>query len=72
VGYANGGLGYVPPASAFAEGGYETRLAPWSKVAPEVEASIVAEAAGVLAALKAEIQEKEAIGGPSTPDGLRH
>jgi hypothetical protein len=53
VGYANGSLGYVPPASAFAQGGYETRLAPWSKVAPEAEGSIVAEAAGVLAALKA-------------------
>lgn len=41
IGYANGGVGYVPPASAFAEGGYETRLAPWSRVGPEAEALII-------------------------------
>lgn len=48
IGYANGGIGYVPPASAFAEGGYETRLAPWSRVAPEAEGLILDAAAGLL------------------------
>ncbi len=52
VGYANGGVGYVPPASAFAEGGYETRLAPWSKVAPEAEQQILGAAAALLGELK--------------------
>ena len=51
IGYANGGIGYVPPASAFAEGGYETRLAPWSRVAPEAEGLILDAAAGLLAGL---------------------
>lgn len=48
IGYANGGIGYVPPASAFADGGYETRLAPWSRVAPEAEGLILDAAAGLL------------------------
>lgn len=51
IGYANGGIGYVPPASAFTEGGYETRLAPWSKVAPEAEGLILDAAASLLDAL---------------------
>lgn len=53
VGYANGGVGYVPPASAFAEGGYETRLAPWSKMAPEAEQQILETAVALLSNLKA-------------------
>jgi hypothetical protein len=48
IGYANGGIGYVPPASAFAEGGYETRLAPWSRVAPEAEGLILDAAENLL------------------------
>ncbi|MBM3471451.1 MAG: hypothetical protein FJX73_11775 [Armatimonadetes bacterium] len=48
LGYANGGIGYVPPASAFAEGGYETRMAPWSRAAPEAEGLILDAAAGLL------------------------
>jgi hypothetical protein len=48
VGYANGGVGYVPPASAFAEGGYETQLASWSRLAPEAEALILDAALGLL------------------------
>jgi neutral ceramidase len=52
IGYANGCLGYVPPASAFEEGGYETRLAPWSRVAPGAEAVILDAAAGVLEDLR--------------------
>ncbi len=53
IGHANGGIGYVPPASAFAEGGYETRLAPWSRVAPETEGLIHAAAARLLDSLYA-------------------
>lgn len=58
IGYANGGIGYVPPASAFAEGGYETRLAPWSKVAPEAEGLILAAAAGLLDGLRDQQDER--------------
>jgi len=47
IGYANGGVGYVPPSAAFAEGGYETRLGPWSRLAPETE-GMVLEAADAL------------------------
>lgn len=52
IGYANGCLGYVPPASAFEEGGYETRLSPWSRVAPDAEAAILEAAGGVLDELR--------------------
>jgi hypothetical protein len=52
IGYANGCLGYVPPASAFEEGGYETRPSPWSRVAPGAEAAILDAAAGLLEALR--------------------
>ncbi|MDR7418188.1 MAG: neutral/alkaline non-lysosomal ceramidase N-terminal domain-containing protein [Armatimonadota bacterium] len=52
VGYAGGGIGYVPPREAFAEGGYETRLAHWSRVAPETESLVLAAAAGLLEDLK--------------------
>ncbi len=41
IGFANGGIGYVPPASAFAEGGYEAHLSQWSRVAPEAESLII-------------------------------
>lgn len=34
VGYANGYLGYFPIRRAYAEGGYETDLGVWSRVAP--------------------------------------
>jgi neutral ceramidase len=53
IGYANGCLGYVPPASAFEEGGYETRLSPWSRVAPGAEAVILDAAVAVLEELRA-------------------
>ncbi len=53
IGYANGGIGYVPPDAAFAEGGYETRLAPWSRAAPEAEGLIHAAAVRLLDALHA-------------------
>ncbi|HEV2439330.1 MAG TPA: neutral/alkaline non-lysosomal ceramidase N-terminal domain-containing protein [bacterium] len=52
IGYANGCLGYVPPASAFDEGGYETRLSPWSRVEPGAEAVVLDAAAGILAELR--------------------
>ncbi|MDI6772961.1 MAG: neutral/alkaline non-lysosomal ceramidase N-terminal domain-containing protein [bacterium] len=58
VGYANGGIGYVPPASAFAEGGYETRLAPWSRVAPEAEGLILDAAASLLDGLRDQQDER--------------
>jgi neutral ceramidase len=54
VGYANGGIGYVPPASAFEEGGYETRLSPWSRMAPEAEGLMVDAAVELLHDLLAE------------------
>lgn len=34
IGYANGYLGYLPIRRAYAEGGYETDIGPWSRVAP--------------------------------------
>lgn len=52
IGYANGCLGYVPPARAFEEGGYETRLSPWSRVSPNAEALIVDAATGILEELR--------------------
>jgi hypothetical protein len=51
IGYANGGVGYVPPASAFAEGGYEIRLAPWSRLAPEAETLTIGAVRELLGAL---------------------
>jgi len=50
--YANGCLGYVPPARAFEEGGYETKLSPWSRVAASAEAAILDAAAGLLSELR--------------------
>jgi hypothetical protein len=40
VGYANGNLGYIPTAAAYAVGGYEPNT---SKLAPEAEAIVLAE-----------------------------
>jgi neutral/alkaline ceramidase-like enzyme len=51
IGYANGCLGYLPPASAFEEGGYETQLSPWSRVGPGAEAVILNAAGETLAEL---------------------
>ena len=48
VGLANGYLGYIPPADAFAQGGYETWLARSSRCAPEVGATLVERALGLL------------------------
>jgi hypothetical protein len=52
IGYANGCLGYVPPASAFEAGGYETRLSPWSRAAPDAEALILNAAVSMLEELR--------------------
>jgi neutral ceramidase len=52
VGYAGGGIGYVPPRSAFAEGGYETRLAHWSRVGPDAEPIILDAARDLLGELR--------------------
>jgi neutral ceramidase len=52
IGYANGCLGYVPPAAAFEEGGYETRLSPWSRVAPGAEAVMLETAVELLEDLR--------------------
>jgi neutral ceramidase len=52
IGYANGGIGYVPPASAYAEASYETRLAQWSRVAPEAESLIIEATVKLLADLE--------------------
>ncbi|MDR7543420.1 MAG: hypothetical protein QN120_04125 [Armatimonadota bacterium] len=57
VGYAGGGIGYVPPAAAFEEGGYETRLTPWSRVAPDAEARILSAAIDILHALRRQQRE---------------
>ena len=35
-GYSNGGFGYIPTRSAFAEGGYETEATPFSQGAAEI------------------------------------
>jgi hypothetical protein len=37
----NGGMGYVPTPEAIRRGGYETRTANWSKLAPEALDTIV-------------------------------
>jgi neutral ceramidase len=55
IGYANGGLGYVPPTTAFEEGGYETRLSSWSRAAPGAEAMILEAALAVLEELRAAV-----------------
>jgi len=52
IGYANGGIGYVPPPDAFQEGGYETRLSLWSHLAPAAEPIVLEAAAGLLAGLR--------------------
>jgi hypothetical protein len=58
IGYANGGIGYVPPVAAFAEGGYETRLAPWSRVAAEAEGMILETGVALLDSLRDGLREE--------------
>lgn len=48
AGYANGNVGYVPTETAFANGGYETRLCRTSKLAPEAGKMIVDSAVDML------------------------
>ena len=48
-GYSNGGFGYIPERSAYAEGGYEIEATPFSEDAADV---LVAELGGLLARLK--------------------
>jgi hypothetical protein len=52
IGYANGNIGYVPPAAAFVEGGYETRLAPWSRLGEHAEAMILDAAVALLGGVR--------------------
>jgi neutral ceramidase len=42
VGYANGYVGYIVPPESWPRGGYEVDPGPWSKVAPESHALILA------------------------------
>jgi len=50
-GYSNGGFGYLPIRSAFAEGGYEVETSPFSEDAAEV---LIAEAIHMLTELSAD------------------
>jgi neutral ceramidase len=50
--YANGCVGYVPPARAFEEGGYETKLSPWSRVGAGGEAAVLDAAVDLLSELR--------------------
>ena len=45
---SNGYVGYIPTPEALARGGYETRTAYWSKLAPEALDTIVDEAGQLL------------------------
>lgn len=47
-GYANGYLGYLAPPEAWAEGGYEVMLGPWSHAGPEACGLLAAAAGGLL------------------------
>jgi hypothetical protein len=49
AGYANGWVGYLPIAGAYAEGGYEVRAGAWSRVAPGAAEQIEAAAARLIA-----------------------
>lgn len=51
TGYANGYAGYLAPPAAWAEGGYEVGLGPWSQVGPEGWEPLVAGARRVLCRL---------------------
>jgi hypothetical protein len=50
-GYSNGGFGYIPTTTAFAEGGYEVEASPFSSEAPSV---LVSEAILLLRELASE------------------
>ncbi len=52
VGYANGWHGYFPIQRAYAEGGYEVGLGPWSRVAPGSAEALESHAKKELARIK--------------------
>lgn len=51
TGYVNDYRGYLAPPEAWAEGGYEVALGPWSHVGPEAPGLLIDAAAGLLARL---------------------
>ncbi len=51
VAYANGWVGYLPIRRAYDEGGYETDIGPWSRVAAGSAERLEAVATGLLARL---------------------
>ncbi len=51
VGYANGYAGYLAPPEAWAEGGYEVGLGPWSQVGPQGWEPLVAAGKRLLGSL---------------------
>jgi neutral ceramidase len=55
TGYAENSIGYVPPASAFDEGGYETGPGKWSYLNIYSERIIMKTAGEMLASLKTNI-----------------
>jgi len=55
---ANGCVGYIPTAEAFAEGGYEVRTARSSKLVPEAGAMITGEAVKLLNEIKSKTHSR--------------
>jgi neutral ceramidase len=53
VGYANGYVGYIVPPESWARGGYEVEPGPWSKVAPESHAMVLAALGRLFAQIQA-------------------
>lgn len=51
VGYANDYLGYVGPAEAWPEGGYEFSLGMWSILGPAAQETLIATSTGMMAKL---------------------